>query len=217
MRIPGEWSFQGAEVADAFEAHVREQLPWYEWATATVAHICRHYIPRGGLVYDIGASTGNIGRAIADVLQTRGAYLTALESSAEMCARYHGPGKVVECNAANFQFRPYDVAVCFLSLMFLTIEERATVLTRLREARKPGGAIIVVDKLEPGSGYLATVVTRLALSEKLRAGVPADQILAKELSLGGVQRPLSLCELGPDAREVFRFGDFAGWVISGDV
>ena len=44
---------------------------------------------------------------------------------------------------------------------------------------------------------------------------PAE-IIAKEISLGGVQRPLSrdvLTDLG--AVEWFRYGDFAGWVIEG--
>ena len=37
--------------------------------------------------------------------------------------------------------------------------------------------------------------------------------MRKELSLSGVQRPLYRGALGPDAVEVFRFGDFAGWLI----
>lgn len=38
---------------------------------------------------------------------------------------------------------------------------------------------------------------------------------AKEISLGGVQRPVSPRELGPRAVEFFRLGDFAGWIIEG--
>ena len=33
------------------------------------------------------------------------------------------------------------------------------------------------------------------------------------LSLGGIQRPLRKGELPDNAVEVFRFGDFGGWVI----
>jgi hypothetical protein len=77
---------------------------------------------------------------------------------------------------------------------------------------RPGGAIIIFDKCEPASGYVATVLWRLALAGKAAAGVEAKEILAKELSLGGVQRPISPRELDP-ATEIFRFGDFAGWVI----
>lgn len=215
MNIPEHWTFNDAGVAEGFDAHVREQLPWYEWATDCVAHVCRHYIPQGGLVYDIGASTGNIGRAIADVLEVRKAKLIAVESSPFMCERYEGPGIVFLADAAGFSYQPFDVAVCFLTLMFLSPVDRAELLATLRRNLRPGGAIIIVDKLEPGAGYLGTVMTRLALSQKLRAGIPAGKIIEKELSLSGVQRPLSLIELGSDASEIFRFGDFAGWVISG--
>ena len=40
-------------------------------------------------------------------------------------------------------------------------------------------------------------------------------MIKKELSLSGIQRPLYPGELGEDAVEVFRFGDFAGWIIEG--
>jgi tRNA (cmo5U34)-methyltransferase len=52
----------------------------------------------------------------------------------------------------------------------------------------------------------------LTLAGKVAAGVPAEEIVAKELSLGGVQRPLDPRELGPGFIEWFRFGDFAGWL-----
>lgn len=64
-----DWTFQG--FAPEFDAHVREQLPWYGMATESVALIARHYIPRRGLVYDLGASTGNVGRVLASTLHER--------------------------------------------------------------------------------------------------------------------------------------------------
>ena len=50
---------------------------------------------------------------------------------------------------------------------------------------------------------------------KLRQGAEPGAVMRKELSLSGVQRPLYKGELGSDAVEVFRFGDFAGWLIEG--
>lgn len=42
-----------------------------------------------------------------------------------------------------------------------------------------------------------------------------DEIVAKELSLAGVQRPLRRTEIPERAVEIFRFGDFAGWISEG--
>lgn len=216
MEIPRDWTFKNADVAAAFDNHVREQLPWYDLTTGIVAHIARHYIPEGGLVYDVGASTGNIGRALSETLESRKAKLIGIEPSAEMAAKYCAPGELIVDDATNVVFRPYDVAICFLVLMFLRPGKRAELLRHMRSRLNSGGAIIIFDKSVPELGYPSVVMQRLALAGKVAAGVPAQEVLAKELSLAGAQRPLHRCELPPKAIEVFRFGDFAGWLIEGN-
>lgn len=215
LEIPRNWTFERAEIAAAFDRHVREQLPWYDLATGAIAHIARHYIPAGGLVYDIGASTGNIGRALAETLRDRRARLIAVEASAEMVSRYDGPGDVIQADALAFDFETFDLAACFLTLMFLPVSKRAAFVHRLRSRIKPGGALIIFDKVEAATGYPATVLWRLTLAGKVSAGVNPSEIVAKELSLGGVQRPITEDILGPGAVEWFRFGEFAGWLIEG--
>jgi tRNA (cmo5U34)-methyltransferase len=71
----------------------------------------------------------------------------------------------------------------------------------------------VFDKLEPVGGYLSTVFYRLTLAGKRGAGVTSEEIVEKELSLSGVQRPVAESQLGGAAYLWFKFGDFAGWVI----
>ena len=71
MDIPTNWTFETSGVAQGFDRHVREQLPWYDLATNAILHVARHYIPENGLVYDFGASTGNIGRALAPILKKK--------------------------------------------------------------------------------------------------------------------------------------------------
>lgn len=216
MDIPKEWTFEHAGVAQSFNQHVREQLPWYDLVTGAVAHIARHYIPQGGLVYDIGASTGNIGKALEAALTQRQARLVPIEPSAEMCGQYSGPGKehLVQMDACRFDYEPFDVAVCYLVMMFMPVGARAAFIAKLRASLKPGGAIVIVDKCEAATGYQATVLWRLTLAGKVAAGVSAEHIIAKELSLGGVQRPLDPAILGENAAEWFRFGEFAGWIIT---
>lgn len=216
MEIPREWTFERKEIAEGFDRHVREQLPFYDMTTGAVTHIARHYIPEGGLVYDIGASTGNIGNAIAPILDQRKAKLIPIESAAEMCDLYQGPqkGHLVNADALEFDFEEFDLAICFLVMMFFPVAKREAFIDELREKVRPGGAIIIFDKTEAVTGYPATILMRLAFAGKLSAGVEADEIIAKELSLGGIQRPIDPEILG-DAIEWFRFGDFAGWIIEG--
>lgn len=213
MQIPQNWTFETPEVANGFERHVREQLPWYDLATNAITHIARHYIPEGGLVYDIGAATGNISRALAPVLQARGAHIINVEPSGAMCEIFEGPGEVLCTKAEEQDYESFDLAVLFLTLMFIEPRRRKSLMQHLRQACKPGGAIIVFDKLEPTNGYLATVMSRLALAGKRAAGVDPAEIVEKELSLSGVQRPIRVEQLCGDAHLWFQFGDFAGYVI----
>lgn len=116
---------------------------------------------------------------------------------------------------ADTLYKPFDVAVAFLVFMFLAVPARRKLLARLRQQLRPGGAIIVFDKLVPPGGYPATVLARLTWASKLDQGAEPGAVVRKELSLSGIQRPLYPGELGEDAVEVFRFGDFAGWIIEG--
>lgn len=217
LDIPTDWTFQNTAVARQFNKHVREQLPWYDLVSGAAAHFARHYIPTGGKVYDIGASTGNFGRLISPALKARGASLIAIEQSAEMAAMYDGPGELRVADAMDFNFEEFDLAICFLVLMFLPPSARKAWLTKLVGQCRHGGAVILVDKVENPGGYFGTALHRLTMAGKVSTGTLAEDIIAKELSLPGAQRPLppSFVEFAVPggARQFFRFGEFAGWVL----
>ena len=216
MKIPENWTFKSQEVAGAFDNHVREQLPWYDLATGIVVHTARHFIPRNGVVYDMGASTGNIGRALGSILADRNAHLYAVEESAEMCARYAAAGEVIEANALDVRLAPCDLIISFLFLMFIEPCKRQALIEHWIDRLRKGGAIIIFDKAEPKGGYVGTILSRLTLAAKYEAGAKPEEVIAKELSLAGVQRPIKPNELGYGFVKIFQFGDFAGWLFVKD-
>ena len=214
LEIPRHWTFRSRAVAKHFDRHVKEQLPWYDLATNAVAHFGRHYIPRNGVVYDIGASTGNIGLALKETLDQRGAKFTAIEESREMADRYQGPQELAVADAVTFDYQPFDFAVCFLVLMFLPVDTRASFLRRLQDLTMPGGALLIVDKVQMPPGYVGTAFSRLTLQQKLAVGAKPEDILRKELSLAGYQRPLDPNVMPETARTFFQVGEFVGWIIA---
>lgn len=211
LRTGADWTFESQAVAAAFDDHVREQLPWYDLATSIVAVLARHYVPRGGIIYDIGAANGNIARAIEPTIVDREASMFSVEASAEMAATFHGPGTLIVADAAMIGYEPADLIVSFLSLIFVDPARRSELIARLRSSLKPGGAMVIVEKFEPEAGYVSVAMQRLILQHKLSAGAAPGQVLAKEMSLAGIQRPLALAEVD-GFRQFFRVGDFAGWL-----
>jgi len=212
--IPTNWTFKNASVANNFESHVREQLPWYDLVSGAVAHIVRHYLPEKGKLYDIGASTGNMTRLLEGVIRTRGAEAISIENSQQMADKWDGFGTIHVGDATRFQYAYFDVAVLFLTVMFFPVIERESLFQKLLGKLRPGGVIIVVDKEEAVCGYLATVLSRLTLAGKVATGTNSDEIVQKELSLAGVQRPLKESDLPEGAVRFFKFGEFGGWIIT---
>lgn len=208
-----DWNFNNSWIVENFDSHVREQLPWYDFATQTTCLIAKNYLRNGGLVYDIGASTGNIGRAMCGLLRDRNASLVAIEESGEIAKNYTGGGEMVVGDAVDHQYASFSVAICFLSLMFIHPSKRSALLSKLISSAEVGGCIIVVDKQVPPSGYLGTVFRRLTMEWKLIGGAKQGELSSKELSLSGIQRPILINEMNSKFTEFFRIGEFAGWVM----
>lgn len=204
-----DWTF--TDVPDGFDAHVRKQLPWYDFATQCVAFVARHYLPtRGGVLYDIGASTGNITRALAPTIQERRVVAISVEENAAMAEQFRGHGALLVSPVQDIELEEFDVAILFLTLMFIPFSEREALMDRLRSKMRKGGAIIVVDKVADSGGYLGVCLRRLTLLWKELSGVDGNDIINKEISLAGVQRPTER-----DGRLFLKFGEFEGWIIEG--
>lgn len=214
MIIPDEWTFKNKDVASNFDNHVAEQLPWYYMAQSMAAHLIRCYLPYDGILIDLGCSTGGITKAVSDVIKARNVSALSIDNSKEMIDIFDGPGKALLGDMADKSlFDSFDVCCVFLSIMFMPVKDRESFIDSLILRKQEGGAIIIVDKAVQVSGYLGTSISRLTISNKINGKNSAEDILKKELSLCGVQRPID-----PDLLESRGFikwlqiGEFIGWI-----
>lgn len=168
MDIPNSWTFKSDDIATAFDQHVREQLPWYDIVTNLIAVIARHYLPEHALAYDIGASTGNLGVMLKDTIQARHIAWVGIDNAVAMKKVYRAPGNLKIADAISYPFKPFNLAVCFLSLMFMAYDQRKSWLLSLIDKMKPGGAIIIIDRQEPASGILEVALQRAIWQQKKR-------------------------------------------------
>jgi tRNA (cmo5U34)-methyltransferase len=103
-----------------------------------------------------------------------------------------------------------------LVLMFLPIASRAQYLQTLYNKCKPGGALVIIDKITTPSGYIGSCLRRLPMQWKLNNGASGDDIVKKEISLSGYQRPINVNILPKHAIQFFQMGEFCGWVVEKD-
>lgn len=208
-----DWTFNDASLASNFDSYVRDQLPWYDLASSMVEHFGRNYIPVDGLVYDLGASTGNVRRCLGSVLKERRGRLIAVEQSEEMARMYPEPKELIVADAMTIDFQRCDFVVAFLFFMFLAPKKRKHLFDRVIDSLEVGGAMLFFDKFLPSGGHEALAMSRLTLSAKMQSGVPASEILDKEMQLSGIQRPLYESEVPLGSVKVFQFGDFSGYLF----
>jgi tRNA (cmo5U34)-methyltransferase len=213
------WTFKTEEIANTFDSHVREQLPWYDMVTEAVVYMTRNYLPEFGSIVDIGSSTGNMVDKLMPLTVERWANVVAIENSIPMCKvlqEKYADSKCVavqNVNITNSKMPKADVYIVFLTFMFIPVERRKALINSMRANLSRGGVIVVVDKVCDHGGYFATVLKRLTMQFKLQQGAKPEDVLTKEMSLAGVQIPLDPAILGDDAKLFFRMGEFAGWVI----
>jgi tRNA (cmo5U34)-methyltransferase len=215
------WTFETPEIAAGFDDHVREQLPWYDMVTDAVCYIVRNYLTNDNTVVDVGASTGNMIDKLMPLLLERKAYAVALEKSPTMVEALkkrfdnHHNVRVVREDIRSCGLEQAQVYVLFLTMMFIPVHERQRVIAYLRANLLKGGVLIVVDKVCDHGGYFATVLKRLGMHWKIQQGAKLEEVTTKEMSLAGVQIPFDPSMLGADAKQFFRMGEFAGWVVEG--
>lgn len=216
INLQQPWTFKSSIVAQEFDDHVSKQLPWYGIVTEVVVEIARTFAAEKGVVYDLGAATGNISRALQPIVEPRECQMINVEPAEEMLSEWHGYGDVIRSRAQDVDFQPFDLAISFLTIAFVHPEDRATLLRRMIEKKRPGGAIILVEKfLDRGNPRLNT---RVGWRLKEVAGETPNEIYAKEQSINGMLRPLTeeeiiYCEGVEQVDWFFQMGDFSGCVI----
>ena len=208
----GNWTFN--VLPDQAGRRSEKQSPWYDMATAAVAMIARPYIPQGGKVYDLGCAAGNVGRVLAPTLHEREAQFVALDGCRDVVVAYCGPGRAIMADVASYPYKPFDVAMAFLTLMDLPSSTRQLLLSTLRSKMRPGGAIIIINKEKPPRGSLSATASRLTFGCKVEREAHEARKWRGHYTLE-IYSALYRSELGPDAVEAFRLGDFVGWLIEG--
>lgn len=223
LDVPATWTFKSDEVVAHFDGHVRSQLPWYDILSSYVAEVLVSFVPTNGRVYDIGASTGNISRMIEAACPDKRLSFISIEPSREMSGKWSGKGALWTIDAENIDYSNSgspDVAVMFLTLMFVKPGERKNLIEKVLKSINPGGAVMIVDK-----GYIKNPIIQVAckaaqLAGKRAAGTPADSYVSKEMSLRGEQRPTDpsgIVEIGEQygfvSEEIFKYGEFYGLLM----
>jgi tRNA (cmo5U34)-methyltransferase len=221
------WVFD-VEVADAFDDMLSRSIPQYEVMREAVASLASRYVQPGGVVVDLGCSRGEALASIAQRVDDPAARFVGTEVSQPMldAARERfADDPRVEVQHSDLRAGCPDacgvsVTLLILTLQFTPIEYRQRIVQDVFDATRPGGAVILVEKVLGASAHLDRDFVDVSYNLKERNGYSRETIDRKRLSLEGVLVPvtarwneelLAMAGFGP-ADCFWRWMNFAGWI-----
>lgn len=152
---PGSFRFDEA-VVSVFPDMIRRSVPGYETTLALTGRLAARYAQDHSAVVDLGCSLGDSLLACAQALEGRPVTLLGVDNAAPMIAQAKARFAALALTPrprfeqADLETLPYPPTSLFIlnwTLQFLPLEARDPLLARLFAALRPGGALVLSEKV----------------------------------------------------------------------
>ncbi len=232
-----KWVFD-KEVVDVFDSMLTNSIPDIDGLRNWICRFLRPFAGHRLQLLDVGASVGGTFSYIQNRLRDNSLRdsitfsATLIENSPEMFVelrtRFGNDENVSAFDLDILRYlqvitpaAPFDVVLSVLTQMFLPIEIRFEVLSRIHKIMSPTGKFFIVEKTF-GETFISDINTTAAYYEfKREQGYTWEAIQAKRKSLQNVLVPTkaSWCEelyrdCGFDVNRFWQNGPFVGWLLT---
>lgn len=193
------------DVVRVFPDMIKRSVPGYPTIVENIGVLTARFAQPNTALYDLGASLGAVTQAMRRHVSTEGCRVIAVDNSTAMverCREYLKaqdtmfqellPVEVVLGDILNVDLAPASVIALNFTLQFIEPERRADLLTRLRGALIPGGALILSEKLRFENADDQALLTELHLDFKRSNGYSELEIAQKRAAIENVMKPDSL-------------------------
>lgn len=146
-------------VAAVFPDMISRSVPGYATIIGMIGMLASDHATSGSKLYDLGCSLGAASTAMRMNLQQQDCRIIAVDNAPAMLEKakqnlHHQPGVPIEFVCADIQdveIHDASVVVLNFTLQFLPVEERLTMLSRIREGMLPDGVLILSEKFAGAS------------------------------------------------------------------
>lgn len=196
-----EGSFQFNEpVVKVFPDMIERSVPGYRELLDLTPLIVKQAVGTDDLVYDLGCSLGAATLAARRAIQAPGARIIGLDSSAQMVERCRSivaednssvPVEIHQADITQYPFEPAALFLMYFTLQFIPPNERPTLLRRIGDALKPGGVLLLAEKLSFDSPHEQAWMDEHHLAFKRAQGYSDLEIANKRQAIENVLIPQS--------------------------
>jgi len=193
------------DVVRVFPDMIKRSVPGYPTIVENIGVLSARFAAPNSVLYDLGCSLGAVTQALRRHVKTEGCRVIGVDNSAPMierCDEYlraqdamHQellPVELIEADILKLDLKPCSLIALNFTLQFIAPEQRLALLTRLRSALLPGGALILSEKLRFADEQEHELLTDLHIDFKRANGYSELEIAQKRTAIENVMRPDTL-------------------------
>jgi tRNA (cmo5U34)-methyltransferase len=227
-RAPGKFEFN-EPVARVFDDMLERSIPFYKECQQMVIDLALHFAQKHSTVYDLGCSTGTLLRHLVKAIpSTQKIRFVGLDNSDAMLKKARGKlkGHLKRCDLVeadleeDFELTDASVVIMNYTLQFLPPRRRSAMLKKIYKGLRPGGGLILIEKVRGESDGLNDVFIDEYHAYKQSQGYSKLEIAKKREALEKVLTPLKPGKnrdllAGAGFRQVdvfFKWFNFAGFL-----
>lgn len=200
-KLPGDFVFD-EKVASVFEDMINRSVPGYSTIIAMIGVLAEEYCQERSRIYDLGCSLGGAALAAVDRVECQDFATIAIDNSAAMIDRLQTKLKglpqfasKIECRCENLcdsEITDASVVVLNFTLQFIPLAERVSLLSKIYAGMKPGGVLIISEKITFPDEKLNQLFIEMYHSFKENMGYSKLEISQKRAALEKILLPETL-------------------------
>ncbi|MEM9255091.1 MAG: carboxy-S-adenosyl-L-methionine synthase CmoA [Pseudomonadota bacterium] len=188
-------------VARVFPDMIRRSVPGYSTIISMTGLLAAKYASAGSTLYDLGCSLGASTLAMRQQVRAADCRLIGVDNSAAMLERcrtildtdsHSLPVELIQADLQKIPIEDASVVVLNFTLQFVPIEHRDAVMAGICAGLRPGGILILSEKLRFEDPHLDALNVELHHQFKRANGYSELEIARKRSALEQVLRPETL-------------------------
>lgn len=193
----GEFAFD-QKVVDVFPDMIKRSVPGYSTIIHMIGQLAEKYAQSDSHCYDLGSSLGAATLAMRHRIQAASVKIISVDNSHEMIERCQiildadsaeVPVELICQDISEVQVQSASVVVLNFTLQFIPVEERARLLNKIYQGMKPGGVLVLSEKLKFNDNHHNNLMTELHHYFKKTNGYSDLEIAQKRSAIENVLIP----------------------------
>ena len=186
-----------AQVVEVFPDMISRSVPGYSTIIDTIGRLSQRYVIDNSQVYDLGCSLGAATLAMRKAITAKNCKIIGIDSSSAMVERckmhvnaFKGdtPVEIIEGNILDIEIENASMVVLNFTLQFIAPEQRQELLTKIARGLKPGGLLLLSEKIAHNDQVCNELLIDLHHDFKRANGYSELEIAQKRTALENVMR-----------------------------